>query len=95
MLVLFLMAGLGLIGFLDDYIKISKQRSLGLRSQARSWPARRSSASIFAVLALQFPNARSAPPPRTYISFVRDTNVDLAFAGTRSGCCCSCSGPTS
>ena len=34
-LVLFLMAGLGLIGFLDDYIKISKQRSLGLRSKAK------------------------------------------------------------
>ena len=26
------MAGLGLVGFLDDFIKISKQRSLGLRS---------------------------------------------------------------
>ena len=32
MLVLFLMSGLGLIGFLDDFIKISKQRSLGLRT---------------------------------------------------------------
>ena len=31
LLVLFLMAGLGLVGFLDDYIKISRQRSLGLR----------------------------------------------------------------
>src|SRR6478752_107182 len=28
-LVLFLMAGMGLVGFLDDYIKIAKQRSLG------------------------------------------------------------------
>src|SRR5436190_23785024 len=31
LLVLFLMAGMGLVGFLDDYIKIVKQRSLGLR----------------------------------------------------------------
>src|SRR5664280_1941868 len=31
LLVLFLMTGLGTVGFLDDYIKISKQRSLGLR----------------------------------------------------------------
>src|SRR5204863_5829768 len=31
-MLLFLFCGLGLIGFLDDYIKISKQRSLGLRS---------------------------------------------------------------
>ena len=35
-LVLFLMAGLGLVGFLDDYIKITKQRSLGLRSRAEA-----------------------------------------------------------
>ena len=31
LLVLFLMVGLGFVGWLDDYIKISKQRSLGLR----------------------------------------------------------------
>src|ERR1700709_1756843 len=32
LLLLFLFVGLGIVGFLDDYIKISKQRSLGLRS---------------------------------------------------------------
>ncbi|EKA62150.1 phospho-N-acetylmuramoyl-pentapeptide-transferase [Janibacter hoylei PVAS-1] len=32
LLVLFLMVGLGAVGFADDYIKISRQRSLGLRS---------------------------------------------------------------
>ena len=35
MLLLFLFVGLGAVGFLDDYIKISKQRSLGLRSRAK------------------------------------------------------------
>ncbi|HUQ00260.1 MAG TPA: phospho-N-acetylmuramoyl-pentapeptide-transferase [Aeromicrobium sp.] len=35
LLLLFLFCGLGAIGFLDDYIKISKQRSLGLRSKAK------------------------------------------------------------
>jgi phospho-N-acetylmuramoyl-pentapeptide-transferase len=35
LLLLFLFGGLGAIGFLDDYIKISKQRSLGLRSKAK------------------------------------------------------------
>ena len=35
LLVLFLFTGLGVVGFLDDYIKISKQRSLGLRSKAK------------------------------------------------------------
>lgn len=34
-LVLFLMTGLGLVGFVDDYIKVFKQRSLGLRSGIR------------------------------------------------------------
>ena len=35
LLVLFLMAGLGLVGFIDDFIKISRQTSLGLRSGAK------------------------------------------------------------
>ena len=35
LLILFLFAGLGVVGFLDDFIKISKQRSLGLRSKAK------------------------------------------------------------
>ncbi len=34
-LLLLLFCGLGAIGFLDDYIKVSKQRSLGLRSKAK------------------------------------------------------------
>ena len=34
-LVMMLMAGLGLVGFIDDFIKINKQRSLGLRSSAK------------------------------------------------------------
>ena len=34
-LLLFLFAGMGLVGFLDDFIKIYKQRSLGLRSKAK------------------------------------------------------------
>ncbi|WP_028473715.1 phospho-N-acetylmuramoyl-pentapeptide-transferase [Nocardioides alkalitolerans] len=34
-LLLFLFVGLGMVGFLDDFIKIYKQRSLGLRSKAK------------------------------------------------------------
>jgi phospho-N-acetylmuramoyl-pentapeptide-transferase len=83
-LVLFLMAGLGLVGFLDDYIKISKQRSLGLRSKQKLF-GQTLVGVIFAVLALQFPNSRGRTPASTKISFVRDTNLDLAFAGTIVG----------
>ena len=35
LLLLFLFVGLGAVGFVDDYIKIAKQRSLGLRSRAK------------------------------------------------------------
>ncbi len=83
-LVLFLMAGLGLVGFLDDYIKISKQRSLGLRTKQKLG-GQTLVAVIFAVLALQFPNNRFRTPAVPFVSFVRDTNVNFAFAGTLIG----------
>ena len=83
-LVLFLMAGLGLVGFLDDYIKISKQRSLGLRSKEKLF-GQTLVATIFAILALNFPSDSGRTPASTKISFVRDTNLDLAFAGTIVG----------
>ena len=35
LLLMFLFVGLGTVGFLDDYIKIPRQRSLGLRSRAK------------------------------------------------------------
>ena len=80
LLVLFLMSGLGLVGFLDDFIKISKQRSLGLRASGKL--AGQSFVSIaFAVLTLQFGNQAFLTPGSTRISFIRDTAVDLAFAG--------------
>ena len=80
LLVLFLMAGLGLVGFLDDYIKISRQRSLGLRS-GQKLAGQTAVAVVFAVLALQFPNKGYRTPASTYVSTVRDTAFDLAFAG--------------
>ncbi len=83
-LVLFLMAGLGVVGFLDDYIKISKQRSLGLRSKQKL-AGQGLVGVIFAVLALQFPNAQFRTPASPFVSFVRDTNINLAYYGTILG----------
>src|SRR5690348_4597326 len=60
-LVLFLMTGLGFVGFLDDYIKISKQRSLGLRAGTKLL-GQSVVAIAFAVLALQFKNAKELAP---------------------------------
>jgi len=83
-LVLFLMTGLGLVGFLDDFIKISRQRSLGLNAR---WKivGQGVVGIAFAVAALQFPNELFRAPASTRISFIRDTNLDLAFAGATVG----------
>ncbi len=71
MLLLFLFCGLGLVGFIDDYIKVSKQRSLGLRSKAKML-GQTLVAVIFAVLALNFPDERGKSPASRAISFTRD-----------------------
>jgi phospho-N-acetylmuramoyl-pentapeptide-transferase len=71
LLVLGLMAGMGLVGFLDDYIKIVKRRSLGLRAKAKM--AGQLIVGIgFAVLALQFADSRGNTPASTKLSFVQD-----------------------
>lgn len=82
LLVLLLMTGLGVVGFLDDYLKISNQRSLGLRPRAKLI-GQFLVATAFAVLALLFPDSSGNTPASTQISFVRDISwLDLAFAGT-------------
>jgi phospho-N-acetylmuramoyl-pentapeptide-transferase len=83
-LVLFLMTGLGIVGFLDDFIKISRQRSLGLRAR---WKILGQGivGVTFAIAALQFPNDQFRTPASTRISFIRDTNLDLAFWGVTLG----------
>lgn len=78
------MVGLGAVGFADDYIKISKQRSLGLKS-GEKLIGQTLVGVTFAVLALQFPNDALRRPASTSISFVRDTALDLAFAGPLIG----------
>jgi phospho-N-acetylmuramoyl-pentapeptide-transferase len=70
-LVLFLFAGMGAVGFLDDFIKIFRQRSLGLRSKAKL-AGQTFVAVVFAVLALQFPDERGQRPASPFISFIRD-----------------------
>ena len=84
LLCLYLMTGLGVVGFLDDFTKIRKQRSLGLTPKAKIIGQGFVGIS-FAVLALQFPNDNARTPASTRISFLRDTNLDLAFAGATVG----------
>ena len=83
-LVLFLMAGLGLVGFLDDFIKIFKQRSLGPARPAQKLVGQALVGVIFAVLALQFPNEHGRTPGVDARSRSCATPaLDLAFAGHR------------
>ncbi|MFG2719587.1 phospho-N-acetylmuramoyl-pentapeptide-transferase [Streptomyces sp. NPDC048416] len=71
LLVLFLTAGMGMVGFLDDYIKIVKQRSLGLRAKAKM-AGQLIVGIAFAVLALQFADHRGNTPASTKLSFIND-----------------------
>ncbi len=73
LLLLFLFVGLGTVGFLDDYIKISRQRSLGLRSGAKM-VGQAVVAIAFSVLALTpwLEDERGQTPAGHAISFIRD-----------------------
>jgi phospho-N-acetylmuramoyl-pentapeptide-transferase len=71
LLLLFLLVGLGTVGFLDDYIKIAKQRSLGLRSKAKML-GQTLVAVVFGWLALTRPDDRGQTPASHGISFIRD-----------------------
>jgi phospho-N-acetylmuramoyl-pentapeptide-transferase len=80
LLVLFLMCGLGLVGFIDDFIKISRERSLGLRARYKIL-GQAIVGITFAVLVLQFPDQHGITPASTAISFLRDTALDFAVFG--------------
>ncbi|GAA3011711.1 MULTISPECIES: phospho-N-acetylmuramoyl-pentapeptide-transferase [Streptosporangium] len=79
-LVLFLMTGLGAVGFLDDFIKIYKQRSLGLRSGAKAL-GQLVVGAVFAVLVTRFPNEYLITPAETRLSFLRDFGPSIGIVG--------------
>lgn len=74
MLVLMLTTVLGLVGFLDDFIKIRRQRNLGLNKTAKL-VGQLLAAVLFAVLALRFADANGLTPASANLSFVRDIAV--------------------
>lgn len=65
------MAALGFLGFLDDWAKISKERSLGLTARGKLI-GQFLIGGTFAVLALSFPDERGLRPASQFISFLRD-----------------------
>jgi UDP-N-acetylmuramyl pentapeptide phosphotransferase/UDP-N-acetylglucosamine-1-phosphate transferase len=71
LLALFLMVGLGGVGFLDDFIKIRRQRNLGLRARTK-FLGQLFVSVAFAMMALQFPNKFGLTPASKNLSYVRD-----------------------
>jgi phospho-N-acetylmuramoyl-pentapeptide-transferase len=81
LLALFLMVGLGAVGFIDDLIKIRRQRSLGLRARAK-FTGQLIVAVAFAIMALQFPNRFGLTPASNHLSYVRDiAGIGLGSVG--------------
>src|SRR6202034_4873439 len=70
-LVLFLMTGMGLVGFIDDFIKLYMRRSLGLRSGAKLI-GQAVVGAIFAILALHFPDGYVLTPASLHLAFLAD-----------------------
>ncbi len=70
-LVLLLMTGLGMVGFLDDFLKISRQTSLGLRSRAKV-AGQVIVAAVFGLQVLQHPDGFGMTPANARLSFVAD-----------------------
>lgn len=85
LLMIYLMVGMGLVGFLDDFLKISKQHNTGLNPQGKLIGQAAVGIS-FAVMALGFPNSAGLTPASTFVSFARDIPaLNLAFAGAGLG----------
>ncbi len=96
LLLLFLFCGLGAIGFLDDFIKIRKQRSLGLRSKAK-FIGQVVVGLAFAIVAIRLEDDTGISVITNSISFTRDIPgwtlpgfavviwVLLMIAGTSNG----------
>lgn len=78
LLVLGLIVALGLIGFLDDWLKVFKQRSLGLRAREKII-GQSLVAGVFGFMATRFPDEIGNTPKSLYLSTVRDTSIKLAL----------------
>ncbi|OJX62087.1 MAG: phospho-N-acetylmuramoyl-pentapeptide-transferase [Micrococcales bacterium 73-13] len=80
-LVLYLMCGLALIGFVDDFMKTHRRRSLGLGPWQKV-VGQVVVAGGFAALALNFPDEHDRTPASFHISAIRDISwLDLATWG--------------
>ncbi len=76
MLAFYLTLALGAVGIADDYLKIFKQRSTGIRARTKLI-GQAAAALSFGWLALQNPFADESSPASQAVSFVRDLPIVL------------------
>jgi len=76
LLIIGLVFGLGLVGFVDDYLKISRQNSRGISGKSKIL-GQVFFASAFGYLGLQFPDGDGLTPISQNLSTVRDTGITL------------------
>ena len=75
-LILGLVLALGLVGFLDDYMKVSRQNSAGISGKAKIF-GQVFFASIFGYLGTHFPDKDGLTPISLNLSTLRDTGISL------------------
>ncbi|MEO7147166.1 MAG: phospho-N-acetylmuramoyl-pentapeptide-transferase [Terrimesophilobacter sp.] len=75
-LVILMMCGLGLIGFIDDLMKVSRQNSLGLRGEFKILGSV-IVATAFALIGITYRDSNDRTPVSTAISFIRDLPFDF------------------
>jgi len=76
LLIMFMMVGLGLVGFLDDYLKVRGQNTAGLKGIYKI-AGQILVATVFAWASLQNADVFGLTPASTEISVFRDTGFDL------------------
>lgn len=76
LLVIGLMTGLGIVGFIDDFLKIAKQQSLGLRAHEKL-VGQALVAALFGFGGLHFRDSYGLTPISLNLSTVRDTSIKL------------------
>jgi len=76
LLVIGLVVALGFVGFLDDWLKVSRQNSRGLPGRYKLL-GQAIAAGVFGYLGLQFADKDSLTPISEYLSGVRETTIYL------------------
>ena len=76
LLVILMMGGVGLVGFIDDFLKVSKQNSLGLPGIYKIIGTA-VIGIIFAVIGINYRDSHGRSPVSTSLSFIRDLDFDF------------------